>query len=192
MRGSIIDYTAHMYSIQDNTSVWRENAQKEGTPGDAGGCMPGASLPGRPAGGAGGRGGGAKRSFEFPIRPCALPFSLFPGYGCRILLGLREHDALVHVSQRHRAANRLQVHRSTYLGTRKALNRSWASSRCLVTASRFLWAWATAARSRCVRPASKRACMAAKVSRASRRERSASAKTPPAWAIRPRARAGAR
>jgi len=50
MRGSIIDYTAHMYSIQENTSVWRENAQQEGTPSGAGGCMPGASLLGRPAG----------------------------------------------------------------------------------------------------------------------------------------------
>ena len=39
-------------------SVWRENAQKEGTPGGVGGRMPGAPLPSRPAGGAGGCGRG--------------------------------------------------------------------------------------------------------------------------------------
>ena len=40
MRGSISDYTAHMYSIQAHTSVRRENAQKERTPRAAGAAVP--------------------------------------------------------------------------------------------------------------------------------------------------------
>jgi len=51
MRRSVIDYTTHMYSIQENTSVRRRKASQEGAPPArtaAGGGIPGASLPGRP------------------------------------------------------------------------------------------------------------------------------------------------
>ena len=36
--------------VKSIPSVWRENAQKEGTPGGVGGRMPGAPLPSRAAG----------------------------------------------------------------------------------------------------------------------------------------------
>src|SRR2546427_13254870 len=95
MRGSVSYYTAHMYSIQAHTLVRREIAQKEGTPGGVGGALNFLSAfsaererterrdagrrgrphacgaPARPSSGGRwgcGRGGGAKRPFEFPIR----------------------------------------------------------------------------------------------------------------------------
>jgi len=49
MRGSVSEYTAHMYSIQAHTSVRREHAQKEGTP-RAAACL-GCTFPAVPSSG---------------------------------------------------------------------------------------------------------------------------------------------